>query len=153
MDTVLAFPVRPDHVCLGYKTAGFGADRWNGFGGKIEPGETSVAAATRELAEETGCGVAEQDLSFVADLTFFHGGGIGVDIHMHVFTFDATTHEPREVEKMRPQWFPISAVPYEHMWADDRYWLPHILAGERLSGVFWYDRAGQKVLRHELSPL
>ena len=41
-------------VLLGYKKRGFGAGRWNGFGGKVETGETLEQAARRELKEESG---------------------------------------------------------------------------------------------------
>lgn len=34
-------------VLLGMKKRGFGVDRWNGFGGKVEANETIVEAAKR----------------------------------------------------------------------------------------------------------
>ena len=34
-------------VLLGLKKRGFAKDRWNGFGGKVDPGETIEAAAKR----------------------------------------------------------------------------------------------------------
>ena len=43
-----------ERVLLGMKKRGFGAGRWNGFGGKVEPGEAIDAAASRELREEAG---------------------------------------------------------------------------------------------------
>ncbi len=38
-----------DRVLLGMKKRGFGAGKWNGFGGKVDPGETIVEAAARWL--------------------------------------------------------------------------------------------------------
>ena len=38
-----------DKILLGYKKNGFGEGRWNGFGGKVEIGETIEAAAKRYL--------------------------------------------------------------------------------------------------------
>lgn len=151
--TNLVFPIRGTSVCLGYKTTGFGAGKWNGFGGKVEPNESIRDAAVREFTEETGCVIHKDALHYVADLSFYQGGGAGTDIRMHVFTTALTNAEPREVEKLRPHWYSFADVPYDAMWVDDQYWLPRILAGERLSGVFWFDTAGQKILRHELSPL
>jgi len=36
-------------IILGMKKRGFGVGRWNGFGGKVEEGETIGDAAHREL--------------------------------------------------------------------------------------------------------
>ena len=35
------------HILLGLKKRGFGMGRWNGFGGKVEHGETILQAAKR----------------------------------------------------------------------------------------------------------
>jgi len=43
----LAFVRRPGEILLGYKKRGFGAGKWNGFGGKVEIGETVEDAAKR----------------------------------------------------------------------------------------------------------
>ena len=39
-------------MLLGMKKRGFGTGKWNGFGGKVEVGETVADAAQRELEEE-----------------------------------------------------------------------------------------------------
>ena len=41
-------------ILLGMKKRGFGAGRWNGFGGKVQEGETVEDAARREVFEEAG---------------------------------------------------------------------------------------------------
>ena len=51
-----------DRVLLGMKKRGFGAGKWNGFGGKLEPGESVVEAAAREVREECGFTVNTSDL-------------------------------------------------------------------------------------------
>lgn len=55
-------------VLLGMKKRGFGAGKWNGFGGKIENGETIEEAALRELHEE--CSVHAQQLTRRGYLVF-----------------------------------------------------------------------------------
>ena len=50
----LAFVRESTRILLGYKKTGFGNGRWNGFGGKVEKGETIEHAAKRELLEESG---------------------------------------------------------------------------------------------------
>ncbi len=37
------------HVLLGKKKRGFGAGKWNGFGGKVEAGESADSRLGREL--------------------------------------------------------------------------------------------------------
>lgn len=45
------------------KKRGFGRGKWNGFGGKVEPSDASVLAATaREVYEESMIPVDEEDL-------------------------------------------------------------------------------------------
>ena len=36
-------------VLLGMKKRGFGVGKWNGFGGKLEPGESFAEGAVREV--------------------------------------------------------------------------------------------------------
>lgn len=43
----LVLVVQPSRVLLGMKKRGFGAGLWNGFGGKVQPGESIEEAARR----------------------------------------------------------------------------------------------------------
>ena len=43
----LLFVLKPGKVLLGFKKRGFGAGRWNGFGGKVQHDETIEEAAVR----------------------------------------------------------------------------------------------------------
>ena len=45
--STLAFVRESARILLGYKKRGFGEGRWNGFGGKVEPGEMIEEAAKR----------------------------------------------------------------------------------------------------------
>jgi len=44
-----AFIVQDGKMLLGYKKRGFGEHKYNGFGGKVNSGETPAQAAAREL--------------------------------------------------------------------------------------------------------
>ena len=46
-------------LLLGLKKRGFGAGKWNGFGGKPESGESVRAAAIREMHEESGLSLVD----------------------------------------------------------------------------------------------
>lgn len=43
----LAFVRESTRILLGLKKRGFGQGLWNGFGGKVQPGETIEAGAVR----------------------------------------------------------------------------------------------------------
>ena len=45
----LAFLRDGGNVLLGLKKRGFGKGKWNGFGGKVEEGETIIEAAARKV--------------------------------------------------------------------------------------------------------
>jgi len=46
---------------------------------------------------------------------------------------------------MRPQWFTLAHIPFEQMWDDTHYWLPHILAGECINTVFYFNEDNETV--------
>lgn len=54
LPAVIAMVARGDRVLLARRGKGSVPDPWGFPGGLIEPGETVLAAAMRELAEETG---------------------------------------------------------------------------------------------------
>ncbi len=130
---------RGDEVLLAMKKRDFGVGRWNGVGGKVEPGETIEQALIRECQEEievtptTFHKVAEHDFVLDSDTT--------QPWHMHVHTYMCTTWEgePSETEEMAPKWFALSDIPYDDMWQDDRYWMPLVFAGKKLKTVFTFD--------------
>lgn len=136
-------------VLLGFKKTGFGAGRWNGFGGKVEPRETIEAAAAREVREEAGLKVSA--LKEVAVVEFDIAGT--PQIHeVHVFITSNFIGEPTESDEMRPQWFKESEIPYDTMWPDDRVWLPLLLQGKRLRAKFVLGD-GDAIVRQEINEL
>jgi hypothetical protein len=57
---------------------------------------------------------------------------------VEIFTTADWAGQAAETEEIRPQWFPVGALPYDRMWQDASHWLPHVLAGERLTATFTY---------------
>ena len=72
----------------------------------------------------------------------------GLSLHGYVFTATDCDGDPRETEEATPLWTPIDAIPYDEMWADDRLWVPLMLAGTRFEGRFLFD--GDRMLGHEI---
>lgn len=120
-------------ILLGMKKRGFGAGRWNGFGGKVGLGETIEAAAKRELYEE--CGLEARALEKRGILRFEFATRPDA-LEVHVFGVPEYAGVPVESEEMRPCWFKLTDIPFDRMWPDDRYWLPLFLEGKRLDGRF-----------------
>src|SRR3989344_1651406 len=123
-----------DRVLLGMKKRGFGAGRWNGFGGKLGQGESVESAALRELQEE--CGISANGLDKRGTITFHSQEEPDVLQEVHIFSSEKFEGEPLETEEMRPQWFDKNNIPYDTMWPDDRYWMPLLLAGKNFEGEF-----------------
>ncbi|XP_030340838.1 7,8-dihydro-8-oxoguanine triphosphatase isoform X2 [Strigops habroptila] len=142
----LVLVVQPQRVLLGMKKRGFGAGLWNGFGGKVQPGESIEEAARRELLEESGLTV--DTLQKMGQITFeFVGNSELMDVH--IFRADDFHGEPTESDEMRPQWFQLDEVPFNRMWADDIYWFPLVLQKKLFRGYFKF-QGQDTILEHTL---
>jgi 8-oxo-dGTP pyrophosphatase MutT (NUDIX family) len=136
----LLFLRRDDEILLAMKKVGFGQGRWNGVGGKVEPGEAIEAAMIRESQEEIG--VTPTRYEKVAELLFDeYFKGEHVLMHVHAFIATEWTGKASESDEMAPRWFNIDAIPYDDMWSDDPYWLPTVLAGKKISADFKLDES------------
>ncbi len=132
----LLFIRRNGELLLIDKKRGLGAGKVNAPGGRIEPGETAREAAIREVREEVG--VTPTGVAPAGRLRFQFVDGHSIE----GFVFTATGYtggEPVETDEARPFWAAIDALPFDRMWADDRHWLPWLLAGRRFDGRFLFD--------------
>ena len=147
---------KDDKVLLGLKKRGFGMGKWNGFGGKVDKGETIEEAAKRELFEEAGLAVNDMEKAGVLDFEWASfakasAGQAGPSEVWEVNIFKATdfSGEPQETEEMKPQWFLVNEIPFEKMWADDKYWFPLFFAGKKFTGKFVFD-GKNNIIEHQL---
>lgn len=142
----IMFLKRDGELLLAMKKRGFGTGKWNGAGGKVEPGETPLAAAIRETEEEVG--VTPLDSERMAEIDFYITTEPDFNNYAHIFIATKWQGEPHETEEMRPQWFPLDALPYDTMWGDDIAWLPDVLAGKKFRAMFTLDADDNIVKSH-----
>jgi len=141
----LIFPLAAEgKVLLGMKKRGFGAGRMNGFGGKVEQGESILEAAKRELHEEAN--IIATDITACGQIFFaFEDSPVLMDVH--VYRVDKWDGVIQETEEMQPAWHSVKsaqegsadapdlpAIPFDRMWPDDTLWLPSFLAGKTIVG-------------------
>jgi 8-oxo-dGTP diphosphatase len=123
-------------VLLIRKKRGLGAGKINGPGGKMDPGETEQECAVRETQEELHVKVLNPVRH--GELWFQFVDGLA----MLVGVYRATQWEgtPTETPEAAPLWTPLDQLPFDEMWADDRFWLHQVLSEQRsFTGKFLFD--------------
>ena len=92
---------------LGEKKQGFGRGFWNGFGGKVDAGE-SVDEALRSYQEASRRSTRPSGL-----LTFVYDDqSRPMEVHYHASRFTGAV----ETEEMRPAWWDVKDLPFGEMW-------------------------------------
>jgi len=139
---------RNDELLLGMKKRGFGTGRWNGYGGKVEAGETVPEAARREMKEESGVELVDFEKVGVLDFEFVGKSEI---LEVNIFKSTKFIGEPTQTEEMNPQWFKIDDLPFSKMWPDDQHWMPLFLADKKFTGRFLFGEGDTNpIIEHEL---
>jgi mutator protein MutT len=152
-NTTLLFLVKREgdtitDICLAMKKRGFGVGRYNGVGGKVEGEETIEEAVKREAEEEIG--VAVGNMTKCAELAFTFPHKEDWNQLVHVYITDSWSGEIVETEEMKPEWFAVSAIPYNTMWPDDIFWLPKVLEGNQVHAKFSFAE-GDVIISQEVT--
>ncbi len=117
------------------------AGKWNGLGGKFEPGETPEACAIREIREESGLVV--KDLRLCGMITF---PGFANEEDWYTFLFVSEAFEGALIDSPEGilRWIPDEELLDLHLWPGDRIFIPWLDAPGFFSGRFVY-KDGQLV--------
>jgi 8-oxo-dGTP diphosphatase len=111
------------------------AGKWNGLGGKLEPGETPEECAVREIYEESGLRVRHLRLKGL--LTFPH---FAKDEDWYAFIFVCEEFEGELIDSPEGdlQWIPDTKLATLNLWEGDRIFLPWLDRPGFFSGKFVY---------------
>ncbi len=145
MLATILFVIKDGRILLIEKKRGLGAGKINGPGGKIDPGETPLAAAIRETQEELL--IIPHRPRKLGELRFSMSDC--PDILCHVYRADDFSGTPTETDEAVPVWAALGEIPYHRMWEDDRHWLPLLLAEQAFLGRFVFE--GDHLLWSEVS--
>ncbi|MBE2279034.1 MAG: 8-oxo-dGTP diphosphatase [Ignavibacteriaceae bacterium] len=156
-DTTLCFLVENfdnqiTSILLAMKKRGFGANWFNGVGGKTNENESILDAACRETFEEISVMVNPNDLKKVATIKFEFADNPEWNQTMHVFFIEVWEGEPVESEEMKPEWFSTDSLPLDQMWPDDQFWLPKVIQGKKIEAYFKLDK-NNNILEQQINEI
>jgi 8-oxo-dGTP diphosphatase len=119
--------------------------KWNGLGGKFEPGETPEQCAIREIYEESGL-VARQPL-LKGFLTF---PGFSNDEDWYAFVFVVRQFEGELIDSPegRLEWIPDERLSELNLWEGDHIFLPWLDQPGFFSARFVYK--DNQLVEHEV---
>lgn len=148
----LCMIVKGNKILLGKKKRRLGVGCWNGFGGKLEEGETVTEAAIREVNEEVGIQITEME--HVGILNFKFENDINT-MTVYLYKILKYTGDPIETEEMLPKWFGFDEIPFNEMWPDDIVWMPYFLQNKKFEATFLMDKPSSKeivskIISHEI---
>lgn len=115
--------------------------KWNGLGGKFEPGESPEECVIREIREEAGLKIKTPALKGV--LTF---PGFANDEDWYVFVFTASRFTGKLIDSPEGdlEWVSDRDLLKLNLWEGDRVFLPLLKRRGHFSGKFHY-RGGKLV--------
>jgi len=120
------------------------AGKWNGLGGKIEPGESPETCVRREIWEESGLEIASPVLHGLLVFTNFKGQ----DWYVFVFTATEFSGALTDSPEGRLEWIPDHEVVNLPLWPSDAIFLPWLEQRHFFSACFHYD--DEMMLGHEV---
>lgn len=112
--------------------------KYNGLGGKLEPGEDVVSCLRREIREESG--LECEEIVFRGTVSWPGFGKGGEDWLGFLFRIDRYRGEPWPANADGPlEWIDVTRILELPLWEGDRHFLPLVFSGDRqFHGVMPY---------------
>ncbi|MFH1524389.1 MAG: 8-oxo-dGTP diphosphatase [Chloroflexota bacterium] len=111
------------------------AGKWNGLGGKFEPGESPEGCVVREVREESGLEIVHPKMCGLLMFPAFKGE----DWYVFAFTAAEFSGELQENEEGFLKWIPDAELESLSLWPSDHIFLPWIRDEKFFSAKFVYD--------------
>ncbi len=120
--------------------------KWNGLGGKLEPGESPEECVIREVLEESGLQISAPELKGV--LTFPAFDGLD-DWYVFVFTANQFKGDlTSDCPEGDLEWIDTDHLNRLNLWDGDRIFLEWLKQERFFSGKFIYDKG--QLIRHSV---
>jgi len=109
--------------------------KWNGLGGKFEPGETPEECAKREVKEESGLIVKNMKLKGFITFPIFDGQD---DWYVFLFIIDDFEGELIDSPEGKLEWIPDEELENLNLWDGDKIFIPWLFQDKFFSAKFNY---------------
>ena len=119
--------------------------KWNGLGGKFEPGESPEECAVREIKEESGLIIKNIEMKGFITFPMFDGKE---DWYVFLFTADEYEGELIDSNEGNLDWIPNEKLTEINLWEGDKYFIPWLFKEKFFSAKFIYENGNY--IRHEV---
>lgn len=120
--------------------------KWNGLGGKVEPGESPEECAVREIREESGLEVDQLACKGFIAFPSFDGAN---DWHVHVYLATVFPGECKPCGEGELDWIENEKVLSLNLWEGDRIFLPWLDRPDFFSAKLIYQSG--KLASHQVT--
>jgi len=110
--------------------------KWNGLGGKFEPGESPEECAVREIEEESGLIVKNIKMKGFITFPMFDGKE---DWYVFAFVIDEFEGELIDSPEGQLEWIPNDKLKDLNLWDGDQIFIPWLFQGKYFSAKFNYE--------------
>ena len=121
------------------------AGKWNGLGGKFEPGESPEECVIREVREESGLKIRNPKLHGLLMFPDFKGA----DWYVFVFTAHEFSGKLIDSPEGRLEWIHDEKLTSLNLWESDQIFLPWLEKDKIFSAKFIY--WGDEMQGHEVN--
>jgi 8-oxo-dGTP diphosphatase len=110
--------------------------KWNGLGGKFDPGESPEDCVIREVKEESGLDIINPRLNGFITFPLFDGTD-----DWYVFIFTATNFKGRIIDSNegKLEWIPNDDLFSLNLWDGDKIFIKWLLQDKFFSAKFIYE--------------